>query len=55
VFGIFLTPVFYYAIMWRSERLRLRASAAAAKAATVPLKGHHGTTPASAGAVDKTV
>lgn len=53
IFGVFLTPVFYYGIMWRSERLRLRALANSATTATVPLKGHHEIAPVLAASVDK--
>ena len=55
IFGVFLTPVFYYAIMWNSERRRLRTLAAAAKTATVPLKGHHDVAPVAAASAEKPV
>ncbi|MES2788057.1 MAG: efflux RND transporter permease subunit [Planctomycetota bacterium] len=53
IFGIFLTPVFYYGLMYRAERIRLKALAATSTAATVSLKGHHGVPPAVSAVVDK--
>ena len=41
IFGIFLTPVFYYAIMWTDERRRLRALKGSS-ATAAPVTGHHG-------------
>lgn len=41
IFGVFLTPVFYYAIMWTAERRRLR-TLAAIRTTTAPVTGHHG-------------